>query len=139
MKAAPRPRPKARAADTALSAGGWSGGTQVQPATELAIELVNNDSRLLPNRTLALSWRDTQCSARAASVACRHVRVDERQSQWKQRLRINATAKLARKLLRQGAKGAHGREVANLLAGGGLVRVPHLESVNHINLSLIHI
>ena len=33
----------------------------------------------------------------------------------------------------EGAKGAHGREVANLLAGGGLVRVPHLESVNHIN------
>ncbi|GMI27150.1 hypothetical protein TeGR_g8528 [Tetraparma gracilis] len=43
--------------------GGWSGGVQVKPASELALSIINADSSLLPSTTLSLVSADTQCSA----------------------------------------------------------------------------
>ena len=43
--------------------GGWTGGIQVQPATALAIDLLNADPTILPRHRVRLAWNDTQCSA----------------------------------------------------------------------------
>ena len=42
--------------------GGWTGGIQALPATELAIERLNADASILPRHRVRLAWNDTQCS-----------------------------------------------------------------------------
>lgn len=41
------------------SGGGWNSAGAI-PAIEMAVEDVNNDSSILTNYTLKMSWRDTK-------------------------------------------------------------------------------
>ena len=43
--------------------GSWAGGPQIAGAAALAVETVNADKNLLPDRVLEYSWADSGCSA----------------------------------------------------------------------------
>ena len=43
--------------------GAWDGGCRIAGAAALAIDRVNADSRLLPDRSLEYNWEDSGCSA----------------------------------------------------------------------------
>ena len=49
--------------------GSWDGGKRVAGAAALAVERVNADKSLLPQRRLEYSWADSGCSAQQGLVA----------------------------------------------------------------------
>ncbi|XP_070568265.1 atrial natriuretic peptide receptor 1-like isoform X2 [Ptychodera flava] len=44
--------------------GSWPIGSRIAGAISIALEKINNNDTLLPNRTLTFVWNDTQCSAK---------------------------------------------------------------------------
>eukprot|EP01127_Copromyxa_protea_P020461 TRINITY_DN685_c0_g1_i2.p1 TRINITY_DN685_c0_g1~~TRINITY_DN685_c0_g1_i2.p1 ORF type:complete len:603 (-),score=62.94 TRINITY_DN685_c0_g1_i2:550-2358(-) len=49
--------------------GGWPVGVYVQPMVELALKHVNENSTLLPNYKLSMTWNNTKCTAGDAITA----------------------------------------------------------------------
>ena len=46
-----------------MTGPGWRGGAEALPAIELAVEVLNNSTDILPNHEIKLIWNDTRVSS----------------------------------------------------------------------------